>query len=301
MKEIIYITAIYTGTIIGAGFATGKEIQQFFANPAGIIIAFFLFLIINTRLFTYINKNDIYTYEELLEYKCFRIKSFVKILSGTFALLSYGVMCSGAGEALNFKGAGILFSVLCCVIFMFELKGITYLNLIATPLIIVGITLISGMKIATFADTTYSAVKYCAYNTLCCLPVVPSFNYYMKNIKKAYISAFSVTVTVCLLIFAVYFALPDTVCNLPLLKTAEEMGLTYFYYPSLLLAMLTTAVSSGYGYMCCYNKGKNTHIGALLITSIIMQSIDFGVLVNYVFNFFGLVSLVILYFLLKKS
>lgn len=301
MKEIIYITAIYTGTIIGAGFATGKEIQQFFANPSGIIIAFFLFLIINTRLFTYVNKNNIYTYEELLDYKCPRLKNFVKAVSGIFALLSYGVMCSGAGEALNFKGAGILFSALCCVIFMFELKGITYLNLIATPLIIIGIVAISCTKITTFADTTYSSVKYCAYNTLCCLPVIPSFNYYMKDTKKAYISALSVTVTVCLLILAVYFALPDIVINLPLLKTAEETGLTYFYYPSLLLAMLTTAVSSGYGYMCCNTKGKYTHIGVLFITSIIMQRIDFGVLVNYVFNFFGLVSLGILYFLLKKS
>ena len=33
MKEILYVTAIYTGTLIGAGFATGKEIQEFFKTP----------------------------------------------------------------------------------------------------------------------------------------------------------------------------------------------------------------------------------------------------------------------------
>lgn len=301
MKEIIYITAIYTGTIIGAGFATGKEIQLFFSNPWGIVIAALLFFIINTRLFTYINRNNIYTYEDLLQQKCPGLKKVVKIASGIFALLSYGVMCSGAGEALAFSGAGTVFSVLCCVIFMFELKGITYLNLIATPLIVAGIVAISGMKITTFADVSLSSVKYCAYNTLCCLPVIPSLNYYIKDSKKAYTAAFATTITISVLIFAVYFALPDRVCNLPLLSTAEKVGLTYFYYPSLILAMLTTAVSSGYGYMCCFEKGKYTHISILFLVSLIMQSIDFGVLVNYVFNFFGIVSLGILYFLLKKS
>lgn len=301
MKEIIYITAIYTGTLIGAGFATGKEIQQFFTNPYGILIAFFLFLTVNARLFTYININNIYTYEDLLEYKCLRLKPYIKVLSLVFALLSYGVMCSGAGEALNFRGAGIVFSLLCCLIFSFELKGITYLNLIATPLIVVGILVIASAKVATFADTSFSSVKYIAYNTLCCLPVIPSLNHYMKDGKKALVSAALVSAFICFLIFVVYFALPEFVCNLPLLETAKSVKMTYFYYPALLLAMLTTAVSSGYGYMCCFKKGKYTHIATLFIASLIMQSIDFGILVKYVFNLFGVLSIGILYFLLQKS
>ena len=301
MKEIIYITAVYTGTIIGAGFATGKEIQQFFNNPAGIIIAFLVFLIVNCRLFTYINKNNIYTYEDLLDYKCYSLKRPIKFLSSVFALLSYGVMCSGAGEALGFKGAGILFSALCCIIFMFELKGITYLNIVATPLIVIAITLIGAVKISTFADTTFSSVKYCAYNTLCCLPVIPSLNHYIKNAKNAVVSATVATSVVIFLIFTVYFSLPEYICNLPLLETAKTEGVTYFYYPALVLAMLTTAVSSGYGYMCCFKDRKNTCITTLFIISLIMQTIDFGFLVKYVFDFFGLVSIGILYFLLKKS
>ncbi len=301
MKEIIYITAIYTGTLIGAGFATGKEIQQFFTNPYGIIIAFLLFLTVNARLFTYININNIYTYEDLLEYKCPKIKPFIKALSLVFALLSYGVMCSGAGEALNFRGAGVVFSLLCCLIFVFELKGITYLNLIATPLIVIGILVIASAKVATFADTSFSSVKYVAYNTLCCLPVIPSLNHYIKDTKKAFVTAGVVSAFVCLLIFMVYFALPEVVCNLPLLETARSVNLTFFYYPALLLAMLTTAVSSGYGYMCCFKKGKYAHITMLFFSSLIMQSVDFGILVKYVFNLFGVLSIGILYFLLKKS
>lgn len=301
MKEILYITAIYTGTIIGAGFATGKEIQQFFSNPLGIGIAFLVFLVINCRLFICINKNNIYTYEDLLENKCSVIKKPVKILSAVFSLLSYGVMCSGAGEALGFKGGGIVFSVICCVIFMFELKGITYLNIIATPLIVTGITLIGAVKISTFANTTFSSVKYCAYNTLCCLPVIPSLNHYIKNSKNAVVSAVVSTCTISFLIFIVYFSLPEYICNLPLLETAKAVGLTYFYYPALILAMLTTAVSSGYGYICCFENKKNSCIAVLFICSLIMQTIDFGVLVKYVFDFFGMVSIGILYFLLKKS
>lgn len=260
-----------------------------------------MFLAVNARLFTYISKNNIYTYEDLLEDKCPKLKPFIKVLSLVFALLSFGIMCSGAGEALKFNGAGIVFSLLCCLIFIFELKGITYLNLIATPLIVIGILVIAAVKVAAFADTSFSSVKYVAYNTLCCLPVIPSLNHYMKDEKKAFVSAVSVSAFVCLLILVVYFALPEFVCNLPLLETAKSVKMTYFYYPALLLAMLTTAVSSGYGYMCCFNKGKYTHIATLFAASLIMQSVDFGLLVKYVFNLFGVLSIGILYFLLKKS
>ena len=301
MKEILYVTAIYTGTLIGAGFATGKEIQEFFRNPLGILIAFFLFLFLNVRIFTDINKNNIYTYNELLEYKCPRIKNFVIRLSAVFSLLSYGIMCSGAGEALGFKGAGYLFSFVCVVVFLFELKGITYLNLVATPLIVMGIMAITIKSVSVFAQVPFDAVRYCSYNILCCLPVIPSLNTYIKNERVAKITACLISVVCVLLILCVYVSLPEYICNLPLLETARKINLSYIYYPALLLAMLTTAVSSGYGYMCCFDGEKYTHIAILFAVSVIMQSMDFGVLIKYVFGFFGVVSLGILYFLLKKS
>ncbi len=301
MKEILYVTAIYTGTLVGAGFATGKEIQEFFANPLGILIAFFLFYILNLRLFTYINKNNIYTYNELLEYKCPRIKNFVLQFSAIFSLLSYGIMCSGAGEALGFKGAGYLFSLVCVAIFLFELKGITYLNLLATPLIVMGILAITVAKASTFAQASFDSIRYCSYNTLCCLPVIPSLNTYIKDVKRAKTVATVISVVSALLIFCVYISLPEYICNLPLLETARAINLSYVYYPALLLAMLTTAVSSGYGYMCCYKGRKYYRIGILFAVSVVMQSLDFGLLIKYVFGIAGLVSLGILYFLLKKS
>ncbi len=301
MKEILYVTAVYTGTLIGAGFATGKEVQEFFKTPISILFAFLLFLIINLRLFTYINKNNIYTYSELLEQKCPAIKNFVKFLSGIFSLLSFGIMCNGAGEALNFYGGGLLFSIICCVIFLFEMKGVTFLNIIAAPLIVIGIILIAGAKTTTFAQESFEAIKYCSYNTLCCLPVIPSLNIYLKDVKSAKTAAITVSATVAVLISLVYYALPEYVCTLPLLETARMVNLSFIYYPALLLAMLTTAVSSGYGYMCCYEQKKYTNIAVLLVVACVMQRISFGALIKYVFGFFGLASLGILYFLLKKS
>ena len=254
LKEIIYITAIYTGTLIGAGFATGKEIQQFFTNPYGIIIAFLLFLTVNARLFTYININNIYTYEDLLEYKCPKIKPFIKALSLVFALLSYGVMCSGAGEALNFRGAGVVFSLLCCLIFVFELKGITYLNLIATPLIVIGILVIASAKVATFADTSFSSVKYVAYNTLCCLPVIPSLNHYIKDTKKAFATAGVVSAFVCLLIFMVYLHYRRLCATCRCLKLQEVLISHFFIILHFCLLCLQLLFHQGMGICVALKK-----------------------------------------------
>jgi uncharacterized membrane protein YkvI len=301
LKEILYVTAIYTGTLIGAGFATGKEIQEFFKTPLSILIAFILFLFINLRLFTYINKNNIYTYSDLLDRKCPKLKNFVKNLSGVFSLLSFGIMCNGAGEALGFYGGGVLFSVICCIVFLFELKGITYLNIIATPLIVLGIFSIAIAKTTTFAQDSFEAIKYCSYNTLCCLPVIPSLNFYIKDVSSAKKTAIIISVTSAMLIFVVHYSLPEYICALPLLETAKNVNLSYIYYPALLLAMLTTAVSSGYGYMCCYKNRKCVSIVTLFVVSCVMMKLDFGILIKYVFGFFGVTSLLFLYFLVKKS
>lgn len=53
--EIISIACTYTGTVIGAGFASGQEILQFFIayggiGLAGIIAAGFLFALLGHRL-----------------------------------------------------------------------------------------------------------------------------------------------------------------------------------------------------------------------------------------------------------
>ena len=72
MKNILTITMVIIGSIIGAGFASGQEINSFFYKYGtigilGIIISIFLISIIIYKVFLTIKKENINTYKDFLE------------------------------------------------------------------------------------------------------------------------------------------------------------------------------------------------------------------------------------------
>lgn len=311
MKDIFNCVMIYVGTVIGAGFASGKEIQEFFGHKLGafhIILAFLIFLFINVRLFAYIYDNKISDYNTLLSKTCPKQKIFFNIFSMIYSLLSYGIMCSGADSALKEFGlccGGLFFSALCIFVFCFEIKGLSFVNLILTPIIILGILLIGARKITVFTgeEVLYFAdtIKYCSYNVFSCLPVIPSFYYFFSSRKKAYLSAILSSAVIFVLMLTIYFTIRGNISSLPMLKSASAVNLKWLYGLILLMSMFTTAVSNGYAYLSCIDKHKYMNMAVLFVVSLIMINIDFGTLIKYVFGAFGVVSFFLVYFLIKNS
>src|SRR5690606_42161848 len=67
------IGAVYVGTIVGAGFATGKEIVEFFTQYSvfglvGIGISGFLFIWLGTKIMIIANRIQASSYKEFNEY-----------------------------------------------------------------------------------------------------------------------------------------------------------------------------------------------------------------------------------------
>ena len=72
MKNILTITMVIIGSVIGAGFASGQEINSFFYKYGiigilGIIISIFLISLIIYKVFLIIKKENINTYKNFLE------------------------------------------------------------------------------------------------------------------------------------------------------------------------------------------------------------------------------------------
>ena len=72
MKNILTITMVIIGSIIGAGFASGQEINSFFYKYGiigilGIIISIFLISLIIYKVFLIIKKENVNTYKEFLK------------------------------------------------------------------------------------------------------------------------------------------------------------------------------------------------------------------------------------------
>ncbi|MBE3568864.1 MAG: hypothetical protein IMW92_01705, partial [Bacillales bacterium] len=144
----LQIAFVYVGTVIGAGFATGKEIVEFFTQFGlmgflGIMVSGYLFIVMGTKTMKLAIKLKAQSYEELNEY-LFGKKIAFFFNMGMMAMLICvsGVMLAGAGalfeEQLGLsKQFGIWLTIFGGLIVMINgTKGLFAVNSFVVPLMI---------------------------------------------------------------------------------------------------------------------------------------------------------------------
>ncbi|MFC7394701.1 transporter [Scopulibacillus cellulosilyticus] len=146
VKLTFQVAATFIGTIVGAGFATGKEIVQFFTQynslgTLGIFISGILFTFLGTKLLIYSNRIGAYSYKELNDAVFGRRVGFVINVFIFFMLIgTTSVMLSGAGavfrEQLGLsKQLGLIITILLCFMFLLKgLKGVFAINSLVVPI-----------------------------------------------------------------------------------------------------------------------------------------------------------------------
>ena len=143
------IAAVYVGTVVGAGFATGREIVEFFSRFGfvgliGILMSGYLLIFMGSKLMRIAAQIGANSYEQFNEYlfgeKLGRIINFIML----FMLLGVSaVMLSGAGavfqEQLGIsKNIGILITIgLSILVMIVGIKGLFAVNSFVVPIMIV--------------------------------------------------------------------------------------------------------------------------------------------------------------------
>ncbi len=147
-KLIIQIAAAYMGTIVGAGFATGQSIMQFFTmygqpGTAGILITTFLFIWIGTKMMIMAHRIGAFSYQELNEHLFGkRLGSIINVLTLLFLFAVTAVMLSGSGsifeEQLHLpQQAGVLLMILLSYpVLQKDTRGILTVNSFVAPLML---------------------------------------------------------------------------------------------------------------------------------------------------------------------
>lgn len=107
MRTAWAIAAVYTGSVIGAGFASGQEVLRFFAafgsnGVWGMMVAGALFALFGAALLDRVYVLETSSHEALLLRLCGPyIGSLVDLLLNLFLFASIGVMLAGAGALLR--------------------------------------------------------------------------------------------------------------------------------------------------------------------------------------------------------
>lgn len=170
IPNIVRIAANFAGTIIGAGFASGQELTQFFVaygsmGLTGLLITCLLFTWLAIQILEISYQIHATSYHELLYYVCGKRMGLLLDLLITFFL--FGVLTitlAGAGTLSQdtlgrpYLGLGIMFFSLLLTT-LCGLNGITAANLIITPL--ATLTLISiGLSSLFHHELSLSVIHF---------------------------------------------------------------------------------------------------------------------------------------------
>ncbi len=147
-SSIFLLAATYIGTVVGAGFATGKEIIVFFSiygnsGTIGIVICGFLFIVVGTKMMIISSRIQAYSYKELNNYLFGnRIGKMVNFFIFLVVISITSVILSGAGAVFHEQlglpyQLGIMLTLLLCYLVVLKgLKGIFAINAYLVPMLI---------------------------------------------------------------------------------------------------------------------------------------------------------------------
>ncbi|MCX8129098.1 MAG: hypothetical protein N3I35_03240 [Clostridia bacterium] len=338
-RSILKVASIYVATIIGAGFASGQEIVQFFSSYYeggfyGIMVAGILFALIGYVVLDKVYTERIRNYEELLFPSVGWFLGWViEIAVSLFMLSVFCIMMAGVSSVLveklgiQFRSGVILASVICVIIILSDIKGIVTLSTVLTPVLILGILFV-GLFIILYKDNPvfnihsafssvtknwfFSALIYVGYNSIISIVVMCGMLPQLKTRKTGKAGGIVGGLSLCFIAFlinaAIYIFNPDSISKeLPVLSITEKYGnaLNGFYSAILLLAMFVSAVTSGYGFIDRLsgkvNINKKFLVVVVCILAIPLSGFGFSNLISTVYPLFGYIGLFVVIVILAQN
>lgn len=327
IKNIFNICFVIIGTIIGAGFASGKEIYSFFCvygiyGLFGLLVSNLIIGLVIFMSFIIISRNNIKTYSEFINF----LVNNKKILSysitnimNIFLLISFIVMCAGFGayflQEFNlpvFFGA-IVISVLAFITFFNNINGIIKINSILIPILILLVILLGYkcniMFFKPFALVTSSnyiwiikSILYASYNSIMLVPILINLRNFIKKEKDIKIVAFFTMFFMIIMSVIIYIILCINMpmineIDIPIVYIANSFGVVFklLYGFVILTAIFTTATSSGFSFLNNVAKNKKQYFTfSILMCSVAVcfSNIGFSNLLNLLYPILGFLGLI---------
>ena len=287
IKAIGY-AGVYVGAVIGAGYASGQEVLQFFAGYGfiGMLGAFITMIMLawyGTVFMELGYQLKTNSHRVVLNYLCGKKVGFFAdyiLLFFMFGVIS--IMFSGGGAAIHqYWGmpsiAGkILIAVMTLLTVIFGFTSSVRALGIISPLMILAVVIISVITFTSYSDqlatvdasiqtlqpdtaTSFwwtSAIVYVSYNVIPGVSTFASIGNKESNLKTVRMAGIigGMTLGVCLLfiIMALLSDLENVMSyELPFLEIARGIGPTtgFLFSIVLVVAVFTTAVSNLYGFV----------------------------------------------------
>ncbi|KUP07598.1 membrane protein [Bacillus coahuilensis p1.1.43] len=333
------VAAVYVGTVVGAGFATGKEAVEFFTQYGflgliGILVSGYLFIHLGTKMMMISMDIQAESYEDLQRYIFGeKLGHFVNVFVLIMLLGVSAVMLSGSGavfeEQLHLpKQLGVLLTVFVGIfVILLGTKGLFLVNSFVVPLMIVfnlGILSISLMnleeptiflrvpEVQNIWKLLFAPFAYTAFNLAMAQGVLVPIASKINDRSIIKLGAYMGGLVLTLILLSIHFSLstlPDVMeYEIPMGIIMMKIGGTFFWlYVMIIYSEIFTSVIAGvYGIqkqLEAYMPNKTIPILLVIFSTLYSISFfDYSELLSRLYPLFGHICLIyILALWLKKS
>ncbi|MFD1019420.1 YkvI family membrane protein [Thalassobacillus hwangdonensis] len=311
------------GTMIGAGYASGRELWQFFGHESGLAIGIFTILFI---ICCYVILKI--SYEQKSSHYLPVLRAVVgKHLTGVYdwMIILYlftttVVMLAGSGATWQAFHFSYRFGVMAIVIpliliFVWDVKGIVSINSLILPLLILGLFFV--LMLFTFdqnltlfdhlheMDNWMAAFPFTALNILPLIAVLGAIGNQMKAKNEIWVASIGSGVILGGISYLYNNSLIQIseeiiLYEIPLFAILKEYPYEMFLFISILLwiAIFTTAASGVLGLITRFRDWLNIPLWILAMMAIAIMlpftSFGFSTLIEYLYPIYGLLNLYVL-------
>ncbi|WP_458411513.1 hypothetical protein ACNQFZ_11635 [Schinkia sp. CFF1] len=311
------------GTMIGAGYASGREIWQFFGDESGLAI--FLFTVLFT-ISCYIilkisfEKKTVHYLPVLEDLLGKRLAHFYDLMIMLYLFSVTIVMLAGSGAALEVfylpYWLGITITVVFLVLlFLWDVKGMVSMNAVITPLLVIGLLIALSLFIVQYGQPIIvnlseqsnwpSAFTFTALNILPLVAVLAAIGKEMKHKGEIWIASVGSGLVLGAITY-VYNEVLNQIASdiilyeIPLFAVLKNYHQIMLICMSLVLwgAIYTTAASGVFGLVTRLRQKTLLPLWVLalliLVVMVPLTSFGFSTLVAVLYPIYGLLNLYML-------
>lgn len=292
MKRVA-VAATFVGAIVGAGFASGREIALYFAETSvltpilsGVLLGLFCYLFAEIGRVTN-------AHPELLSKNLSRPIEWVIRLENA---VTFCAMIAGSEEIVKnlfgIPGGGVVTGIIALLVVVCGADKVKWSNILIVPTIIVLVFWLFARTSAPLVlkkISFLSAFSYCTMNIMGGGYLVSTYSGQFEK-KDSVVTSIIAGTVITLLLVAVYSVVsvaPDAV--MPLLSAAEGVGLSTVANVVAYLAVFTTLTGS------LSIAAKNNPYSAVLVTalSFVVSLFGFRTLVDKAYPILGAIGAVV--------
>lgn len=285
-------TATFIGALIGAGFASGREIALYFANTsiitpllAGVFLGFFCYFFLelgrlhNGDISLFLGKGS-KIFELTVRFCC---------------IITTCAMIAGSEEVVyklfHFSGGGIITGILALLTVYWGVDKIKASNFIIVPVIIVLICLFFYYEHDFHIEGKIKlipAFTYCTMNIITGGYFVSTFSASYTKKDNIFIGTLCGVVLVILLLLVYVIIQKNILADMPLMVTAQQLGFAKIGNIIMYLAIFTTLTG------CLSVASKNNKLVCLIIISIsfVVALLGFKKIVDIFYPIMGIIGAV---------